>query len=53
MGEHEIPGEQKWRKSNLLSQAEYDLATAAAAAMGDLLELTVASRVTLELPPKI
>ena len=42
MGEHEIPGEQKWRLSNLLSQAEYDLATAAAAAMGEILERTVA-----------
>ena len=52
MGEHEIPGEQKWRKSNLLSQADYGLATAAAAAMGEILELTVASRVALEFPPK-
>jgi len=52
MGEHEIPGEQKWGLSNLLSQAEYGLATAAAAAMGEIFELTVASRVALELPPK-
>ena len=54
MGDHEIPGEQKWRLSNLnlLSQAEYDLATAAAAAMGELLERKAASRVYLEFPPK-
>jgi len=35
-----------------LSQAEYGLVTATAAVMGDILELTVASRVALELPPK-
>jgi len=52
VGEHEIPGEQKLRQSNLLSQAEYDLATAAAAAMGELLERKDASRVYLEFPPK-
>ena len=35
-----------------LITGRYGLATAAAAAMGELLELTVASRVALELPPK-
>jgi len=37
---------------SLSSQADYGLATAAAAAMGEIMELTVASRVALEFPPK-